>query len=179
MSVPAGMVIVGLLLLAGLSTAGCDLFAGDDDYEQKENEVYVTIPEPPEGPAVWRELRVFYDKGNYDDNWRYLEACAADSGYYQWATSRTRIPGATDPGYGAGEANTALLDVLGSTSFLTLYNTPSFWTSTEGTALLGGTDTAYVLRVQPTGYFFEPYTYIKEARYKDYAGCKVIAARRF
>jgi surface protein len=55
------------------------------------------------GPAGGR---VFYDKGNYSDGWRYLEAWTADqSGNYMWKTSNTDTPG-TSTTIGTGYVNT-------------------------------------------------------------------------
>ena len=49
---------------------------------------------------------VFYDKGNYSDGWRYLEAWTTDeSGTYLWKTSRTSTPG-TSTAIGSGYRNT-------------------------------------------------------------------------
>ena len=49
---------------------------------------------------------VFYDKGEYTDGWRYLEAWTADeAGTYQWKTSDTDTPG-TSTDLGSGHENT-------------------------------------------------------------------------
>ena len=56
-----------------------------------------------EGPAGGI---VFYDKGEYSDGWRYLEAWTADEdGTYQWKTENTDTPG-TSTGVGSGYENT-------------------------------------------------------------------------
>lgn len=49
---------------------------------------------------------VFYDKGEYTDGWRYLEAWTADEdGTYQWKTDNTSTPG-TSTEVGSGYDNT-------------------------------------------------------------------------
>ena len=57
---------------------------------------------------------VFYDKGEYTDGWRYLEAWTADEeGIHQWKTNTTSTPGTTT-GVGSGYQNTysAMLGTL-------------------------------------------------------------------
>ncbi|MDR2477621.1 MAG: hypothetical protein LBD18_07545, partial [Treponema sp.] len=50
---------------------------------------------------------VFYDKGNYQGGWRYLECSLADIGSKEWGAQNTNI--STSPGLGAGKANTAAI----------------------------------------------------------------------
>ena len=75
----------------------------------KGQSLEVSLSAPVLGGVGSSGSRIFYDKGNYDDGWRYLEAYAAENGFCQWATARTRIPGSTDPSHGAGKPNTALM----------------------------------------------------------------------
>ncbi|HNR87854.1 MAG TPA: DUF1566 domain-containing protein [Spirochaetota bacterium] len=49
---------------------------------------------------------IFYDKGNSDGGWRYLEAAAEDQGLAKWGCSEKTIPGAQGKAIGTGKANT-------------------------------------------------------------------------
>lgn len=49
---------------------------------------------------------VFYDKGNNNGNWRYLEVSTEDQGRAVWGCYKTSIPGARDTSIGSGKANT-------------------------------------------------------------------------
>ena len=72
------------------------------------------LPADTELIAYWIEVGgvgpaggiVFYDKGEYTDGWRYLEAWTADEeGTYQWKTENTGTPG-TSTDVGSGYENT-------------------------------------------------------------------------
>jgi hypothetical protein len=80
----------------------------------KGQKLDVSLEAPAIGGTGPSGGRVFYDKGNYDDGWRYLEAYDPEEGFCQWATARTRIPGATDPSHGAGKPNTDLMSLNSS-----------------------------------------------------------------
>jgi len=52
---------------------------------------------------------VFYDKGDYTNGWRYLEAAPVDQdpgGGAEWGCNGTNIPGADGTAVGTGQANT-------------------------------------------------------------------------
>jgi hypothetical protein len=51
---------------------------------------------------------VFYDKGNYDEGWRYLEAAPTDQGKFKWGCIRTDVTN-TQKVVGSGKQNTALI----------------------------------------------------------------------
>ncbi len=56
------------------------------------------------GPAGGR---VFYDKGNSDDGWRYLEAAPVDQSVKsEWGCYEKSIPGAQGTAIGTGKSNT-------------------------------------------------------------------------
>lgn len=83
--------------------------SGELTVQGKGQSLEISLAAPAPGGIGPSGGRVFYDKGTYDDGWRYLEAFVPEDGFCQWATARTRIPGATDPGHGAGKPNTALM----------------------------------------------------------------------
>jgi hypothetical protein len=55
--------------------------------------------------------KIFYDKGNKDGGWQYLEAASADLGKFAWATKRfeNTVINTTVAGIGTGAAKTALI----------------------------------------------------------------------
>ena len=61
---------------------------------------------------------IFYDKGKFSEDWRYLEAAPLDEGDFQWGAYGTDVAG-TLTGIGTGKANTqvitAILSQLGET----------------------------------------------------------------
>jgi len=59
------------------------------------------------GPAGGK---LFYDKGNYSDGWRYMEAALTNVGAgYPWCNSSQDIPGAKGQAIGTGKSNTAAI----------------------------------------------------------------------
>ncbi len=84
------LILVGMSL--GLVLAGCGKVI-----------VYSVGDTGPAGGTV------FYDKGDYINDWRYLEAASSDQATtYAWGGSGTAI-GGTGTGIGSGEANTAAI----------------------------------------------------------------------
>ncbi len=61
---------------------------------------------------------VFYDKGNYSDGWRYLEAAKSDHAtYVEWGGHGTSV-GGTFTGIGSGKANTEkIVQALGDGNY--------------------------------------------------------------
>lgn len=55
---------------------------------------------------------VFYDKGSYSDDWRYLEAAISDLAPRTWGTMNWNLPGADSTYVGYGWQNT--LDIINS-----------------------------------------------------------------
>ena len=54
--------------------------------------------------------KVFYDKGNYSDGWRYLEAAPIDQATnVKWSSTSVDVKGATGTAIGTGKANTAAI----------------------------------------------------------------------
>ncbi len=49
---------------------------------------------------------IFYDKGNYSDGWRYLEAAPENQGKAKWGCYKKSIPGARGTAIGTGKSNT-------------------------------------------------------------------------
>lgn len=49
---------------------------------------------------------IFYDKGNYDGGWRYLEAAPQDQGMAKWGCDEKSIPAAKGTAIGTGKTNT-------------------------------------------------------------------------
>jgi len=52
---------------------------------------------------------IFYDKGEYSNGWRYLEAAPEDQGRAEWGCYEKSIPGAKGTAIGTGKANTAAI----------------------------------------------------------------------
>ena len=57
------------------------------------------------GPAGGR---IFYDKGEYSDGWRYLEASPMDISFFQWSNRGTVVDGTSET-VGSGKTNTELI----------------------------------------------------------------------
>ncbi|MDR3302273.1 MAG: DUF1566 domain-containing protein [Spirochaetaceae bacterium] len=102
-SIFLGMTAMAFVL--GMAFAGCDISTGSDAG---------TYPVGGRGPAGgW----IFYDKGEFSDGWRYLEAAPVDiSVTAAWGAYPDGVPG-TATGIGAGKANTQII--------VTKYPTPS------------------------------------------------------
>ncbi len=72
----------------------------DQDHEVKISKQYKIGDRGPAGG--W----VFYDKGNYDSGWRYLEAAPEDQGRTKWGCYGKKVGGALNTTIGTGKANT-------------------------------------------------------------------------
>ena len=66
-----------------------------------QNKVYKIGEHGPAGG--W----IFYDKGEYTDGWRYLEAAPEDLGNVKWGCENLDIPAARGEAVGTGKKNTA------------------------------------------------------------------------
>lgn len=66
---------------------------------------------------------VFYDKGEYTNGWRYMEAAPEDLGFFEWGCSGTSISG-THAGMGYGMVNSVFIANLHDT-LDDFYNNPS------------------------------------------------------
>lgn len=78
--------------------SGCSTGVGNQN--GTDAETYTVGETGPAGGIV------FYDKGDYSDGWRYLEAWTGDEDlFYQWKTETISTPG-TSTDVGSGYANT-------------------------------------------------------------------------
>jgi len=91
------------LKLSGLIIGMCFIFAVGVYYADEINAQEKTYEVGDKGPAGgW----IFYDKGDSDGGWRYLEAAPKDQGKAKWGCKGNSIPGAKEVAVGTGKRNT-------------------------------------------------------------------------
>jgi uncharacterized repeat protein (TIGR02543 family) len=100
------------LLFTGWNTA-----ADGSGTEYEESDSFIIGTQNVTLYAQWSAVRavgpagglIFYDKGNYDNGWRYLEAAPGDQGSKKWTAAGIYLAGTRGSACGLGETNTIII----------------------------------------------------------------------